>query len=348
MLFLSIITASPSFSQNSSIPGSTYIGPDGIVNPATAPIIYDGNHYSFSGNITGRLIVERDNIDIDASNYSIINYGLGSAGIYLTNRTNLTMKNANAPIYLENSSNCTIISNNGPIYLKNSFNNIIANNTIAPPQNETKNGLPVVFDGLTIQSSYNNSIYGNFISANIRSINLSNATGNKIYENVITKGGMIGIYLQNSTNNSVLRNNIINNTKQVEAWNSYNNAWDDGNLGNYWSDNAGNATYAIKITLLVNSTTIFEYDHKAQLNPYSLNISEDTNNPPPENSATPILTSNNPSQTPTPSDASSASPEPTKTTPQTDFQMETLYFGFGAALFAIVVVVVIALRRRKK
>ncbi len=345
-----LIGASPAISQTRNLPGTTYIRADGSVDPATASITKNGNEYFFTWNITGRLTVERDNIVISASNFSIINDGLGSTGIYLTNRIGVTLRNANAAIYLENSSNCTITSNNGPIHLRNSFNNIIANNTIAPPQNKVENGLPVAYDGLTIQDSYNNSIYGNYISANMRSINLSNSTNNNIYENIIAKGGMIGIYLANSENNSVVKNNIVDNTKQVEAWDSYPNTWDDGTYGNYWSDNAANSTYEIKITLLTNLTKIVEYDHKAQLQPYQLGIAYYAVDTLPKDTPTPTPTPGNPSQTPTQSVEPSASPEPTQSSQpnQTTFLTDTLYFALGAALFAVAVAVLVVLRRRRQ
>lgn len=331
-----------------NLPDSIHIKADGSIEPTTAPIEQAGDVYTFVGNITGRLIVEKDSITIDASGYSINDGGLGYVGIFLTDRTSITVEHANSPILLENTSSCTIAENSGAIYLKNSSNNRIMNNSITPPYNATHDGLPVASDGLTIQNSHDNSIYANYISANMRSINLSNSTNNAIYENTIIKGGMIGIYLQNSTNNAIIKNNIIDNAKQVEGWNSYPNVWDNGTVGNYWSDNNGNSTYAIKITLLTNMTTVYDYDYHAQPHPYALNtIAEPTPSP----TVTPLATPEPTTQlTATPQKTPSASPlqEPTATLqPQQVSQTEVIYIIAGAVVIAVVALVLVAMRRRR-
>jgi hypothetical protein len=49
----------------------------------------------------------------------------------------------------------------------------------------------------------------------------------------------IGIYVSNSCLNTFYHNNFINNTVQVHLENSYNNTWDNGCEGNYWSNYNG-------------------------------------------------------------------------------------------------------------
>ncbi len=298
--------------------------------------------------MTGRLIIEKDNITVNALGYSVLDDGLGSDGIYITNRIGVTVMNANSPILLENSSDCIIAENRGFINLKNSNDNSIANNSIAPPQDETYSGIAVAYDGLTIQNSNNNSISGNYIAANMRSVNLDNSQNNTIYGNIITKGGMVGIYLQDSATNTIIKNNIINNTKQVEAWDSYPNTWDDEKLGNYWSD-SNNSTYPIKITNVKTGTTTYEYDRHAQLQPYTITNLAIPNSTTTDPTTTQVPATPNDSASPTQSPSVTSSPESTKTPEQDSavFQTNIFYAIAGAAFVAIIAAILIALKRRR-
>jgi parallel beta-helix repeat protein len=60
-----------------------------------------------------------------------------------------------------------------------------------------------------------------------------------VVENCISEARR-GIYLHASQNNSIFHNNFINNTLNVEIDTiNYNNSWDNGIEGNYWSDYIG-------------------------------------------------------------------------------------------------------------
>jgi parallel beta-helix repeat protein len=113
---------------------------------------------------------------------------------------------------------------------RQSSNNAFTENTVT---NNT--------DGvLLLYSSNNNTITGNNITANRKcGIDLTASTSNVISENNIGANSNYGIWLASSSNNTFYHNNLVDNTNQVYLENSFNNTWDNGCEGNYWSDYDG-------------------------------------------------------------------------------------------------------------
>lgn len=112
---------SVSFPQTATVKaeGTIYIRVDGSVE-GTDKIQADGNHYLLTGNITvdtplvDGIYVEKDNIVIDGSGYTIEGNGEG-VGIHLYQRNGVAIKNFNITNWycgLSNpNSNCTIEGN---------------------------------------------------------------------------------------------------------------------------------------------------------------------------------------------------------------------------------------------
>jgi parallel beta-helix repeat protein len=216
-----------------------YIRADGSVDPLDVPIFSADNiTYSLTDNIAGDftqsgskvIILERDNIVFNGAGYTIQGAGwerFVPRGIYLTGRSNVTIKNTTIKsfyigICLHNSSNNNIsgnnmINNDIGIALYNSSKNNISRNNI------TKNN-----SGIFIRYSSSNSISGNNITKNHNSI-----------------------WLWASSNDKFYHNNFIGNTNQVLNYLGDPSAgyyeppsistWDDGypSGGNYWSDYTG-------------------------------------------------------------------------------------------------------------
>jgi parallel beta-helix repeat protein len=167
-----------------------YIRPDGTVE-GTDKIQRDGNIYTFTDNIFNQsIIVERDNIVVDGAGYTLQGIvEIGSTGIDLTGRSNLTVKNMKieafwSGIVLEGSSNTTISGNN------------ITNN---------------YSDGIKLEGSSNTTISGNNITNNYSDgIDIQHSSNNRIYGNNITKNGD-GIFLATSINNTISENFMANN-----------------------------------------------------------------------------------------------------------------------------------------
>ncbi len=116
------------------------------------------------------------------------------------------------------------------------------------------------YDGLKLFSSFNNSIYeNNLVENEYRGIYLEYSDKNRIMRNTIMNNIDLGIYVSDSANNTFCGNtvanseygveiygvdnffqlnNFVNNTQQIDSY-DFENFWDDGLEGNYWSDYTG-------------------------------------------------------------------------------------------------------------
>ena len=88
-----------------------YIRAEGSIE-GTSKIQREGNVYTFTGDISDPLVVERDNIVVDGAGHVLEGTGTGK-GISLTGRSNITIKNITIRefvfgIVLSNSSGNTI------------------------------------------------------------------------------------------------------------------------------------------------------------------------------------------------------------------------------------------------
>jgi parallel beta-helix repeat protein len=95
--------------------GPIYINSDGSINPPTAPIDGDGTRYWFTNDISGEIVVLRNNIIIGGHGYKLTGSGSGF-GFSLTGMSNVTIvdteiTNFTKGIVLDYSSNCRITTN---------------------------------------------------------------------------------------------------------------------------------------------------------------------------------------------------------------------------------------------
>jgi parallel beta-helix repeat protein len=225
--------------------GTIYVRADGSVDPHTAPISsVDNITYTFTDNIYDEIVVERDNIEVDGAGYTLQGTGVeDSKGIYLSGRSNITIKNIEIKAFtnairLDHSSNNTIFGNNitnnngESILLDNSPNNTINKNNIVAnngggielnpysPSNynsicgnniTANNGHGIDLSGRYWDGSYNNLISGNSITENNGyGINLDSSSYNTISGNNITNR-IYGIRIDASSNNDIFVNNITKN-----------------------------------------------------------------------------------------------------------------------------------------
>jgi parallel beta-helix repeat protein len=216
-----------------------YIRADGSVDPPSVPLTRSGDIYALDGNIysdSEGIVVERNNIILEGAGHTIQGSGGGGAGIYLFERSNVTIKNLIVTahlygVYLKQCSDIAILgssmTNNthGILLSASSYNNI--SNT-----NVTNN-----YDGISLLSfSNNNTITGCRITGN------NGAIGN-------------GIYFYLSSNNLIYHNIFYGNTIHVydAAWDCADpglilpsiNQWDISypSGGNYWSNYTGSDLY---------------------------------------------------------------------------------------------------------
>lgn len=218
--------------------GTIYIRADGSIDPPTAPISsIDNITYTFTGNIYESIIIQRDNIVLEGSGYTLQGSGSGN-GIDLTSTYNVTIENANITgfyygVYLYNSSNDAVLSNNmtengwAGVALDYSSNNVIGmnnmvasnygidlnhsfNNTISENEIERSEGMYAI--GIRVAASNDININGNNITANNNDgIWLLYSSNNIIIGNNITANKHDGVNLDYSTNNSIIGNNITAN-----------------------------------------------------------------------------------------------------------------------------------------
>jgi parallel beta-helix repeat protein len=74
-----------------------YIQADGSIDPPTAPIsTIDNVTYTFTADINGSIVIERDTIVVDGAGYTLQGtHDYESIGIDMTGRSNVTIENAN-------------------------------------------------------------------------------------------------------------------------------------------------------------------------------------------------------------------------------------------------------------
>jgi parallel beta-helix repeat protein len=211
--------------------GTIYIRADGSIDLPTANITTsDYVTYTFIGNITDLIIVERSNIIIDGNGYMLQGSGSGN-GFYWSGINNVAIRNTNIKnfqygIYLLESSNSSISGNNitanngDGIRLDSSSSNSISGNNIA------NNSV-----GIRLDSSSSNSISGNNITANYAyGIALGSSSNSSISGNNITNNSNYGIWLSSSSNNSIYGNNIANNMMGIWLGSSSNSSISGNNI----------------------------------------------------------------------------------------------------------------------
>jgi parallel beta-helix repeat protein len=324
-LILLLATAMFSHLQPSAAASTTInILTDGQINPPNVSIQRIGNLYFFTGNVSDEIVVEKDNIILDGNGYMLEGSGEGT-GISLCGRANVTVKNTQI-------RNFAYGLNFGGLGCFSSYNNII-NNSITQNtcdglyldyysnyNNITGNIIAENNNGVYLYCSSNNNIARNNIIANsYEGISLSySSNDNSITENNIAYS-WYGVTLEHVANNKFCQNNFVENVYQVHS-SGYGNTWDNGKLGNYWSDyngsddnndGVGDKPYVID----AGSTDRFPLTSKLSNYPKYLPQSTETPNQPDKEQPTPTTTATvtPPAQTGQPI---KASPEPSNTVPE--------------------------------
>ena len=185
-----------------------YIRADGIIE-GTNKILRDGNIYTFTDNISDSIVVEKDEIVFNGAGYSLQRTAGIGAGINLTERTNVTVKNMEISGFFYG------------IYLNYSVNNKLENNTVRDN-----------FHGIYLAASSNNTFMGNNITKNeYTGIWLRSSSNNEIKETSITENGQNGIWLSSvSDDNRVSRNIVRANGFGIQIDDYSNNILRDNDL----------------------------------------------------------------------------------------------------------------------
>ena len=154
--------------------GTIYIRADGSIDPPTAPIQRDEDFYTLTGNISDPygIVIERNDLTLNGAGHAIQGtFYLGSKGIHLVGRTNVTIKNMEIKgfecgIKLESSSNNSIFENN--------------------MEGDNR------YSGLIITDSSNdNNVFGNNMTNEEQSIALISSSNNALSGNIMIGGNLV-------------------------------------------------------------------------------------------------------------------------------------------------------------
>ena len=274
----SVGSANAQFNVPESLP-EIIIESDGSINPPTPFIKQQENQYTLTNDLIGKyaILVRCSNIVIDGENHTIDgeNAGNRGGGIDIDRVSNVTVKNIKITnfffhgLVIGSSPNCSIINSHFTnnhfmgIVIGDSPNCSIINNYI------TSNGN----NGIALTQSNNVVVTKNKISNNVIAINLDLSNENDIFRNEIFEDRAVGFCLLNSqgniihknnvtdcvtgiafnhafasdpsrnvtaSNNSFFLNNFVNNSVQVSfQYDIFENLFDNGREGNFWSEYNG-------------------------------------------------------------------------------------------------------------
>lgn len=191
---------------NESMASSTiYIRADGSVE-GTNMIQKEGSLYTFTADIYGSIIIQKNDITIDGMDYKLLGAGAG-IGMNLTSVGNVTIKNLEFKrfrwgIHLYESSNNVIIGNKitdigyEGIEIHLSSNNTIIGNSITN----------IAFECIELYMSSNNSIIGNDMITVNYGFDVDTSSNNRIVANNVTAENGCSVSLKDSSNNSIIEN----------------------------------------------------------------------------------------------------------------------------------------------
>jgi parallel beta-helix repeat protein len=301
------------------------INNDGSVTPSSAPIIRNGNVYTLNRTIYGSITIEKSYVIFDGAGYAIDS---SSSFAALTVKPETPIDEHVLGVTVKN---LVVAHGVRGIRLQDANNSLIANNTIS----NVEYGIMVdiygsgnIMAGNNVTNSQNgvsvwtsdNIIVGNHITACSKGIWFvdwagNTVTGNQIADNLIAIQCWTGNPVPEGLANLIYYNNFINNTGNFlnEAvfkpnstelmYSAMVNVWDDGALGNYWSDyngtdsdsnGIGDTPYFVNNPYPLDAN---DTDHYPLMNPIEIAVP-----------STPIPT---PTPTPPPTAPPNATPSPT-------------------------------------
>jgi parallel beta-helix repeat protein len=213
---------------------SIYIRADGSVE-GTDKTQRDGDVYTLIFDISGSIVVERDNVVLDGAGYRLKGDG-NENGIIFNDINNNTVKDLKLSSF---NIGIVVMGSNGNKILEITITDNFRGLDLTASEDNTVSGNYIANnnDGIALENMYNNIIENTITNNTNIGIFLNGAGYNNIIGNNITNNGR-GILVSICYNNTIYHNNFINNTNHVETDNS-NDIWDNGEEGNYWDNYTG-------------------------------------------------------------------------------------------------------------
>lgn len=256
---------------------SIHIATDGSVTAPstyneTVPIQRNGDRYILTGDISLTVIVDRSNIVVDGSGFSVATKfqpGQGSPGygLKVLGASNVTVENVNSPIDLtfEQTSNSILKNSKGvELFLNHSHDNVISNCTGSLQLRYASNNRiqNCTSDQYDIENSDSNSILYCTCGWNGRAILIWDAKSNILFGNVfpstywwITLGGSSSknYFVANNITitqhygadkfmggtNYIYHNNFLQWSWNQTATDNSQNVWSQNGRGNYYGGYGG-------------------------------------------------------------------------------------------------------------
>ncbi len=250
---------------------------NGEISPPDVAIQRFGDIYTLTSNLNSPIVIEANNIILDGAGHTLQgpNMNLNSIGVNLT-ATNVTVQNIRITSwwvgFLGTWNNNTVSRN---VFMSNDEAVAIFGDDYVVSQNSISNSSTAVFvDGGFREQGDNNIITLNQIAGNTQALDITKSNGTVVTTNNIADNNVILAYGQTTGTTILFFNNFTNNVQALTVpvfsptWEGFvpispAGQWDNGSVGNYWSDytakylnaseigntNIGNIHYAITDTL---------------------------------------------------------------------------------------------------
>ena len=202
----------------------------------------------------GQILLENcQNITVKNYDFSYIVKG----GIQLLRTNSSEVSDYTGSIYIEHSFYNSITGSNCvEMELYKASNNTLSGNTVTNSEGlDYSSGITLYssdynnitesnitqnnYSGIQLGTSRYNFIAFNNLTYNAHGISLGEySSKNTVYGNNVAYNHNSAVYVQDSSDNLFFENNFFANNHQVGGWSS-GNVWDNGTVGNYWSDYNG-------------------------------------------------------------------------------------------------------------
>jgi parallel beta-helix repeat protein len=160
---------------------------------------------------------------------------------------NTITNNGWSGLAIDYCSNVTITGNNfannsrGGLWLGRGDSIHIYGNNVT----DSSNGYGIQFEGCSNTTIQNNNIIHNKIGVNLANYGLYNYSNWNSSGNIVFKNNIVGNF-----KNAAVENNLSYYDSFIKSFGEMGNRtdtvfWDNGSVGNYWSDYNGNGTYVI-------------------------------------------------------------------------------------------------------
>lgn len=252
LLILAALSVACVLPVKAQLAQTMHINTDGSVTPSGSAIDRVGSTYTLTADLSSPIMVEANNIVLDGAGYTLSGPStsvlVNSIGVNLT-AANVTVQNmhvSNWGVGVLGAWNNNTVENN--VFTGNNEAVVIYGDTYVIRQNSITNSTTGLFiDGGFQPQGDNILITQNQITENSQAFDVTNNNMATITGNNVADNGLILLLATNTAGTLLYYNNFTNNQQvltipfggpTVEGIVPFSPAgqWDNGSVGNYWSD----------------------------------------------------------------------------------------------------------------